>query len=83
MVAIGEAFTTAKVGSAVGFIQTTDQLDAALLEQPNVRPIGHQTIGQQNVSPTKHAPQSAQQADFALAFAGVPAKAEIDDRPAG
>ncbi len=56
VVIVTEALPTPKVRLSIGFVEATDQFNAALLEHPNVRPIGHQTIGQQNVSPTKHAP---------------------------
>jgi hypothetical protein len=73
---------SSKVRCSIGFVQTTDQFHTTLLEQQNVRPIGHQTISQQNISRMKHVPQSAQQADFTLAFAGISAESKIHDGPA-
>jgi hypothetical protein len=63
----------------MGFVQPTDQFQAALLEQHDVRPIGHQSIGQENVSGTKDVPQFAEQTDLALALAGVPADPETQN----
>jgi hypothetical protein len=60
VVIVAEALPTPEVGFSIGFIQATDQFNAALLEQENVRPIGHQTIGQQNISWEKHIPQSGE-----------------------
>ena len=48
-----QADATSKVGFPVGFVEPTHQVDAALLKQDDPRPIGQQTISQQNVAAVK------------------------------
>jgi hypothetical protein len=66
----------------VGLVQPADEVDAASLEQQDVRPVGLQAIGQEDVPGPKDAPQRAQETDLALALAGVTADAQVEDRPA-
>ena len=54
----------------------------ALLEQVHADPARHQAVPQQHVAGAEHVPQPPQQADLALALAGVAADAQVEDRPA-
>jgi hypothetical protein len=74
-----EPFPASEVRLAISLVQASHQLDAALLEQQDIQPIGHQAIGQQNISRAKHIPKLTEQAHFALTFSGIAAHAEIQD----
>jgi hypothetical protein len=80
---LAKPLAAAKIRRSVCFVQTSDVFDATLLEQQNIRPIGQQTIGEENVSGTKDVPQFAEQADLALSLAGVAADPEIHDGSTG
>ena len=60
MVMMAQSLATTKVRRSIGFVQAADQLDAAFLELQDVRPIGQQAIGQENISRAKDVPQSAE-----------------------
>jgi hypothetical protein len=77
-----EALAPAEVGRPVGLVQPADQFQAAPLEHHQVRPIGHQGVGQEDIPGAEGAPQPAEQADLALPLAGVPADPEVRDGPA-
>ena len=82
MVVGAQPLPAAEVRPPVGLVQAADQLDAALLEQHDGRPVGDQAVGQEDVAGGEHVPQPAEQADLALPLAGVPAEPEVHDRPA-
>ena len=56
VIVVAQAFSAAKVCFPVGFVESTDQVDAALLEQHHPRPIRHQAISQQHIAGTKDVP---------------------------
>ena len=60
VIVVAQARSAAKVGFPVGFVESTHQVDAALLKQHDPRPIGQQAIGQQHVAAAKDVPQSAE-----------------------
>src|SRR5262249_28286410 len=56
--------------------------DAALPEEHDGRPVGEQSVAQEDVPGAEHVPQPAEQADLALPLAGILAEPEVHDRPA-
>ena len=72
----------AEVCPPVGLVQPADETDTPLLEQVDSRPVGGQAVGQDDVARGEHVPQPAEQADFTLSLAGVPAESEVHDRSA-
>jgi hypothetical protein len=52
-----------------------------VFEHHDGRPIGHQSVGQEDVPGTKGVPQPAEQAGFALPLPGVPADPEVHNGP--
>src|SRR5262249_23491186 len=81
VVVISKTLSASKVCLSMCFVQATDQFDTARLEQEDVREIGNQAIGQENISTKYYVPKSPEQTDFALSFAGVAAESQIEDRP--
>jgi len=56
MVVLPQALPAAKVGFSVGLVQPTNNFNATLLQQQDIRPIGHQSIRQQNIPAMKARP---------------------------
>ena len=80
---MAQTLAPTKVRRAVGFVQPTNEFDAALLEHQDVRPVGLQAIGQENVLGAKDVPQGAEEADLALSLARILADSELQNGPTG
>src|SRR5207248_7250133 len=76
-----QPLATAEVRRAVGLVQPADEVDAALLQEQDIQPVGLQPIGQEDVTGAEQVPQRAEQADLALPLAGVLADPEVQDGP--
>src|SRR5262249_58766558 len=78
VITMGQTLATAKIRSAVRR-ETAHAVDATLLEQHHLGPGADQAIGKQDIARLKQIPQGAEHAQLALALAGVPADAEIQN----
>jgi len=54
-----QTLSSAEIRFSVGFVKTTNEVDAAFLEHQDVRPVGLQAIGEKNVLGKKDLPQGA------------------------
>ena len=74
VIVVTQAFSAAKVRFPVGFVESTDQVDAALLKQHDPRPIGHQAKGGwqfRSVSPVCNLAARSRRAVSATTFDGT------------
>ena len=79
MILFAQTFATSEVCFSRGLVQTTDGLYTTLAKEFNSGPIGSQSVGQKNISRFQDVPHSAEQADFPLSLASVPAESEVEN----
>src|SRR4051812_10970963 len=80
---MAQPLATAEVRLAAGLVQPADEIDAALLQEQDIQPVGLQAIGQEEVTGAEQVPQRAEQANLALPLAGVLADPEVHYGPTG
>ena len=79
MIILAQADAFAKIRSSQRLVDPGNEMNAALIKLKEVAPVAHQTVGQYYVTLGKHARELTKQRDFALSFASVSGRCQIEN----